>query len=408
MADNTYRLFLDGREIGRGSDWRIMTEYDLTLLLRPGTHVLGVLAFNDFFIAGVVLGLRVRLADGRVIEIGSDENWRVVPPDVGAGWVERARAPASWPDATVLGAYGTGYWGTKFKVERFPLLRPPSISFWRTGWFQLTLACLCVVFLGACLYLAGKLMMQTQSQQVVQRERARIARDLHDNLSAELTRLVLLGETTQSELPSESGIRQHLSQICERTRGLLRAMNETIWVVNSQRDTLRDFASYVCKYAETFLQSTPMRCRFDVEPDLPATPCDVGVRRNLFLAVKEALNNALRHSGASEVFVRIHREGPGVVVCIEDDGRGFDPASADRERNGLQNMIQRAAEAGGACSVTSIPGAGCRVQFKVPLAGPRRHPLNWFARRKERPPFPASHPLTTPSSKTAHSKDSSS
>ena len=185
-------------------------------------------------------------------------------------------------------------------------------------------------------------------------------------------------------------------------------MNETIWVVNSQRDTLRDFASYVCKYAETFLQSTPMRCRFDVEPDLPATPCDVGVRRNLFLAVKEALNNALRHSGASEVFVRIHREGPGVVVCIEDDGRGFDPAAADRERNGLQNMIQRAAEAGGECSVTSMPGAGCRVQFKVPLAGPRRHPLNWLARRKERPPFPASHPLTTPSSKTAHSKDSSS
>jgi signal transduction histidine kinase len=151
-----------------------------------------------------------------------------------------------------------------------------------------------------------------------------------------------------------------------------------------------------------------MRCRFDVEPDLPATPCDVGVRRNLFLAVKEALNNTLRHSEASEVFVRIHREGPWVVVGIEDDGRGFDPASADRERNGLQNMIQRAAEAGGACSVMSMPGAGCRVQFKVPVTGPRRHPLNWFARKQERPPFPPSRPLTAQSGKNSRSKDSSS
>ena len=407
-ADNNYRLFLDGREIGRGSDWRIITEYDLRLLLEPGPHVLGVLAFNDFDIAGVSLGLRVRLTDGSVIEVGSDETWRVVPPGVGDGWVKRTQVPATWPGATVVGAFGTRYWGSRFKVEKLPLLRPAIISFWQTGWFQLTLASLCLVFIGACLYLTGRLMMQTQAQQVMHRERARIARDLHDNLSAELTRLVLLGETTQSELPAESGTRLHLSQICERTRGLLRAMNETIWVVNSQRDTLRDFASYVCKYAETFLQSTPIRCRFDVEPDLPATPCDVGVRRNLFLAVKEALNNALRHSGASEVFVRIHREGPGVVVCIEDDGNGFDPASADRERNGLQNMAQRAAEAGGSCSILSMPGAGCRVEFKVPLAGPRRHPLKWFARGKERPPFPPGRPLPARAGKTSRSEDSAS
>jgi signal transduction histidine kinase len=238
--------------------------------------------------------------------------------------------------------------------------------------------------------------MQSQSQQVVQRERARIARDIHDDLTGGLTQLVLLGETAQSELPPESDARRHLNEICEKTRVLLRAMNETIWVVNSQRDTLRDFASYVCKYAETFLQFTPIRCRFDVEPDLAPVPCDVGIRRNLFLGIKEALNNVVRHSGASEVLLRIRREGLRVIVSIEDDGRGFDPASADQERNGMRNMAQRAAEAGGECRLMSLPGAGCQVQFNVPLAGPRWYPFLWFTRKRERPPFRPNGPAVAP------------
>ena len=405
-ADNEYRLFLDGRELGHGADLRMLTTYDITPLLAPGVHVLGVLAYNDLDIAGVLFGLRVVLTDGRVIEVGSDETWRVVPEGE-RGWLKKTRAPASWPPATVIAAAGRGRWPSIFNQYSAPPLLPLRVPAWERAWFQITLALVCAAAIVTCLYLVGRLLMQSQSQQVVQRERARIARDVHDNLSGGLTQLVLLGETAQSELLPESDARRQLNEICERARVLMRGLNETIWIVNSQRDTLRDFASYVCKYAETFLQSTPIRCRFDVEPDLPATPCDVGVRRNLFLAVKEALNNALRHSGASEVFVRIHREGSGVVVCIEDDGHGFDPASADRQRNGLQNMAQRAAEVGGACNITSTPGAGCQVQFKVPLSGPRRHPLNWFARRKECPPCPPSYPLAMPPTKTSRSKDSS-
>ena len=126
MADNNYRLFLDGREIGRGSDWRIMTEYDLRLLLRPGTHILGVLAFNDFFVAGVVVGLRVRLTDGSVIEVGSDETWRVVPPGVGGGWAKRARAPASWPAATVVGLMGRGIGGNNSRLKGFRFCGCPT------------------------------------------------------------------------------------------------------------------------------------------------------------------------------------------------------------------------------------------------------------------------------------------
>src|ERR1019366_10115638 len=84
-------------------------------------------------------------------------------------------------------------------------------------------------------------------------------------------------------------------------------MDEVVWAVNARRDTSRDFANYVCKYAQVFLNSTPIRCRLDVEPDLPATVFDLPLRRNLFLAVKEALNNAAKHSEATELFLRIYR-----------------------------------------------------------------------------------------------------
>jgi signal transduction histidine kinase len=246
-----------------------------------------------------------------------------------------------------------------------------------------------------CLFLMGKLMVQSQAQQVVRRERARIARDIHDDLGAGLTQLVLMGETLQSEAPPSSETRLQLGQVCEKTRGLLGAINETVWAINSQRDTLRDLASYLCKYAEAFFQPTPIRCRFDIEPEMPAIPCDVGVRRNLFLAVKEALNNVLRHSRATEVFLRIQRRGREVIVTVEDNGIGFDLASANAERNGLRNMTERAAEAGGECSIVTLPGAGCVIRFTAPLVSPYGYRPQWLVRKRRREPLALARPPVT-------------
>jgi len=208
---------------------------------------------------------------------------------------------------------------------------------------------------------------QSKAQRVLQIERSRIARDIHDDLGARLTHLVLLGEVAQSELPAEARTRGQLNEICDKARELSHAMDEVVWAVNSQRDTLRDFATYVCKYAQFFLNTTPIRCRLDVEPGIPPALFDLPVRRNLFLAVKEALNNAAKHSEASELFVRIYRHNQKLTVVVEDNGRGFDPDQADATRNGMVNMIQRMNEIGGQFAVASQPGNGCRIEFTVPL-----------------------------------------
>ncbi|HEY4414438.1 MAG TPA: ATP-binding protein [Verrucomicrobiae bacterium] len=365
-ADNTYRLFVDGREIGRGGDWRDLTEYDLTLLMEPGRHVLAVEAFNTFDIAGVLAGLHVSLADGREMEILSDPGWCVVP-DAEHGWETKTRAEASWPAATVIKGVGVPPWNHRLILLKAAQIQPIIYHFWQTGWFLISLFSLCVLIAVICVRLLGKLALHVQASHVIQRERARIARDLHDDLTSGLTQLVLLGEIARNELPTASPSHQQVGRVCDKTRSLLRSLNEIIWVVNSQRDTLQDFASFVCKYAETFTQPTTVRCRFELEEQISDLPCDLGMRRNLFLAVKEALNNVVRHSAASEVILRIRQQEMMMVMVIEDNGKGFVPAEADRERNGLSNMMKRAADAGGICRIISQPGSGCRIEFTVPL-----------------------------------------
>ena len=393
-ADNSYELFLDGRKLGRGSFWRDLMEYDLTaLLLKPGTHVLAVEAYNDFDAAGVLAGLHLELADGKVLEVASDASWRIVPNNRN-GWEKMTQASKDWPPASVIQALGGGPWNKSLYLFKATQLPPTVVRFWQTGWFSITLFSFCVLVLAICIRLLGKLAFHVQANQVIRRERARIARDLHDDLTSGLTQMVLLGEIARNELPAESPSHQQVGRVCEKARNLSQSLNEIIWMVNSQRDTLRDFASYICKYAEKFMQSTAIRCRFELDETISDLPCDLGMRRNLFLAVKEALNNVVRHSAASQVILRIRQSDLLMVVAIEDNGKGFVPAEADRERNGLSNLMKRAADAGGICRIDSQPGSGCCIEFTVPLK--RRVPGRFWQgwRQPENHPQSAASPVT--------------
>jgi signal transduction histidine kinase len=227
----------------------------------------------------------------------------------------------------------------------------------------------------------GQVAVQRSAQGILQRERARIARDIHDDLGAGLTQLVLYGEVAQRETPAGSDTRAKFNWLCEKGRSLLGAIDETVWAVNSRRDTFGDFETYVCSYAEKFLKATPIRCSLEADADIPDRPFALASRRNLFLAIKEALNNAVKHSGATELTLNIHLQGDTIVVKVEDNGRGFDVSAANAERNGLSNIAQRAAEAGGTCRIASQPGAGCRVELSVPLVHPAQRSLRWWSRR---------------------------
>jgi len=377
-ADNEYTLYLDGRELGRDAEWRHLYEYDITSLLKPGKHVLAAEVYNSSREAGFMFGMRLGLADGQVVEVKSDSNWLIVPEGV-SGWKNMVEPAGSWRKATVEAAFGSGPWGAMETVNLVPPLQPVITPFWQTGWFVVVLLLVCGIVSLLGLILLTKVLLHNNEQQSLLRERARIARDIHDDLGTRVTQLVLQSEVAQSELPAGSKTRGQLERISEEAREALHAMDEILWAINPRRDTLHEFATFVCGHAQTFLKATSIQCVLDVEPAMSTTAFDLPFRRSLLMAVKEALNNAAKHSEATELLLQIHRRGSGLIVAVQDNGKGFDPAQAKAERNGLHNMHERLNEVGGTCLLTSQPGKGCRIEFYIPFTQMRRRPwwLNW-------------------------------
>jgi signal transduction histidine kinase len=217
-----------------------------------------------------------------------------------------------------------------------------------------------------------------ERQRAIERERARIARDIHDDLGARLTRISLLSDGVPTETVSPPQASDALKRIFSTSRESVQALDEIVWAVNPRFDTLDSLASYLGNFAQDMLETAAIRCRLDVPVHLPIVPLTTEVRHNVFLAFKEALNNVLKHAEATEVRVSLSLESEVLVLSVEDNGRGFRPAapagnplSARRDADagcGLTNMRQRLAEIGGRCEIHSVPGGGSRVRFTMPLS----------------------------------------
>jgi hypothetical protein len=362
-ADNAYTVWIDGCEIGSGSDWRTLNAYELAGKLDPGTHVLTVEGFNDTDAAGVIVGLRLKLASGKIMQMSSDTSWRVVPGPV-SGWHTITRPPDNWPEASFVERLGQApWWAVPTTVARIQGLLPEPIPFWQTRRFLLLSVVGCGLLIVIGLYLLIQLLSQAKTHRSLQMERDRIARDIHDDLGSKVNQLLLTGEAAQIKqaMPDTS-----IPKICETAREILSTIDEVVWIVNSQHDNLDDFAIQVCKYTQRFLEPTNMRFRFDAD-ELPQRKLSQLMRRNLFLAVKEAMTNTVKHSHATELVIRIKLDGSTLTLFIEDNGIGFDPKRIDDDCNGLANIIRRMEEIGGAAQIIAGSGHGSKICLKVSL-----------------------------------------
>jgi len=259
--------------------------------------------------------------------------------------------------------------------------------FWQEWWFRIPAGLAVVTLLAGAvasgvLWIARRRMRlkleRLERLRAVEHERARIAQDIHDNLGANLTRISLLSESAHNELENPAQAAVQLERIYGTTRELTRAMDEIVWAVNPQHDTLDSLASYLGNFAQEFLGSLDIRCRLDVPLQLPQWPVTAEVRHNLFLAFKEALHNVVKHAAASEVYVSLTTGANAFILVIRDDGKGFapDPLQAEGRRepsriargHGLANMRKRLAKIGGQCEIQSSPGKGTEVKFVVAVA----------------------------------------
>jgi signal transduction histidine kinase len=250
--------------------------------------------------------------------------------------------------------------------------------FWQTGWFRAITIVGLVVMAGGLTWFETRRRMhrrieRLERRRALDRERARIANDIHDDLGASLTQITLLSQSARDELDNAPQAAARVDRIYAKARELTRAMDEIVWAVNPQHDTLDSLAIYLGKFAQDYLRAAGIRCRLHVPEQLPDRPLTADLRHNLFLAVKEALNNIVKHASATEVQVTLTLAENSFAWEVEDNGHGFSSADAPRESldrlasgNGLANMRGRMESVGGSCDVKSAPGAGTRVTFLLP------------------------------------------
>ena len=176
-----------------------------------------------------------------------------------------------------------------------------------------------------------------------QAERNRISADMHDDLGAGVTAIRLYSELAKKRIGKD--VIPEIEKISSSANDLLNNMNAIIWTMTSSNDTFDSMVGYIRSYAQEYFENTGINCHISIEEDIPNIPVSGEVRRNVFLVIKEALNNILKHSGATEVTIALKREKRkdrnGLTLYIQDNGTGIDFDKIRKFGNGLINMKKR-------------------------------------------------------------------
>lgn len=214
---------------------------------------------------------------------------------------------------------------------------------------------------------------EIEQEQALEHERSRIARDLHDDIGARLTEIAMQSDLVKQDLSREinpNTIRR-IESVCSSAIGLTRSVDEIVWAVNPENDTLDHFVNYLSQTAEEFLDAAGIRIRFRIPTELPPVSLSGKMRHNLFLVVREALNNIVKHTKSDLVTLEIQYKEKALTITVIDNGSGFVPSeltpSPSGAHRGLTNIKQRMEEIGGSHKILSEQGVGTRVEVNLPL-----------------------------------------
>jgi ligand-binding sensor domain-containing protein/signal transduction histidine kinase len=248
---------------------------------------------------------------------------------------------------------------------------------WQRWWLQL----LASIFACAILYSLYRYRLTRLLE--MERLRTRIATDLHDDIGSTLSQIAILSEVAQRHPPGED-CEQPLVDIAGLSRELVDSMSDIVWAIDPEQDRLDDLTHRMRRFAGDLFSYNGVLVRFQAPGGEKNPRVDADVRRQVFLIFKESLHNSARHSGCSEVDIRLQLDGGWLELALADNGQGFDPARA-RCGHGLASMAQRAKQLGGALAVETAPGRGAALALRVPMgrasgASWRRYPHKWAGR----------------------------
>ncbi len=301
---------------------------------------------------------------------GFDNDWVVLGED---RLVTYPRLPPGRYVFSTMASIGSGSWSSQ-PTQLAIVVRPP---WWQSDWARIAFLVALIATVAAAVrkWANRRLRLRLERAEqanAIEQERARIARNIHDDVGASLTRISLLTQSAQQESLVYSPT---LEKIYEAARGITRSMDEIVWAVNPRHDNTESLVYYLGNFAHSFLGAASIRCRLETPGHMPEAALTSQIRHHLFLCCKEALHNVVKHAQATEVVVRMSVDRGSLVVTISDNGRGIPVLNGETppntehltSGNGWRNMRQRMVEIGGTCTIAARPLGGTVVTFVIPL-----------------------------------------
>jgi len=338
----------------------------------PGNIALGLLDAEQEHSAvwSSTRDLKVRPAPGgETFLVGWSEAFNVIP-----GASLRASYPNVPPGSYTFRAIAMDA-GAEVATSHLAFELVIRLPFWQQAWFPPVASGMGILGAGLVMFAAYRRrsrhrLADLRLRHAIEQDRARIARDMHDDLGTRVTVLNLAAGFVRRAMDGEpEKARRQLVRMESAARDLASAMEGLVWAVNPANDSLDDLAGHLAAVAQEMFRDSGIRLRIAIPDELPAVALRSDFRHHFALGVKEALHNVLKHAGPCQVEFRLFTADGALVVEIEDNGAGFDPASP-REGNGLHNLKARFDELAGICVIESVPGGGTRVMLRCLVARP--------------------------------------
>lgn len=243
---------------------------------------------------------------------------------------------------------------------------------WKSWWFRFLLI---LILLGSMHFFSRsylnirleKQRTELEKKQAIEKERNRISRDMHDDLGSGLTMIAILSEVVKKQLADPEKAKMSLEKIAASSRDLVDNLQDIIWLLNPLNDTLESLSSYIREYALKYFEPIAVQLEFNFPEQFSNLQLGEEQRRNMFLIVKESFNNIAKYAWCNKVTVTLQESATEIMLCIEDDGKGFDVSKVRLFANGLKNMQNRIEQVNGSYSINSNPGNGTVTVIKLHL-----------------------------------------
>lgn len=241
---------------------------------------------------------------------------------------------------------------------------------WQTFWFRIGILILIVASSALLVksfyqrkYKRKMALLETES--ALDKERMRISKDMHDELGASLTRISLMTELAKRNINNPEILHKDLNNISDAGREVAITMDEIVWAVNPKNDNLDKMIGYITQYVEELLSNSSLNLKLEIVQDIPDIVVSAEIRHNVFLVIKEAFNNIIKHANATQAYFKVDFVSQTLSFTIRDNGKGLEYDKTNSFSDGLINMKKRIDDINGKIKINSEIGTGTEIIIKI-------------------------------------------